>query len=157
MWFWKTVSVTGQMNIRERERGLKVLATGFHLCHAGQLSNDISLRSAVTSCGAPGTNAATVKGAALAQAIHVKEAKVCGTWWRTLTARRGDTGDRINSAPFSISRVEEKGERVSRARSFAIFRVVPWHTSTGQPLSDGLFAKAEPASFAQRVITHVDF
>ena len=57
------------------EREIEVVAAGLSIHHGAQLAVDITLRSAVTSVGAPRTTAATVNGAALTQARRDKEAK----------------------------------------------------------------------------------
>ena len=57
------------------ERVIEVVAAVLPIHHGAQLAVDITLRSAVTSVGAPRTTAATVNGAALSQARRDKEAK----------------------------------------------------------------------------------
>ena len=57
------------------EREIEVVAAGIPIHHGAQLAVDITLKSAVTSVGAPRATAATVNGAALLQARRDKEAK----------------------------------------------------------------------------------
>ena len=57
------------------EREIEVVAAGLPIHHGAQLAVDITVRSAVTSVGAPRATAATVNGAALLQARRDKEAK----------------------------------------------------------------------------------
>ena len=57
------------------QRAIEVLASGLEMNHGAQLAVDITVRSAVTSCGRARPNAATVDGAVLVEARHNKEMK----------------------------------------------------------------------------------
>ena len=57
------------------EREVEMLAAGLPIRHGAQLAVDITLRSALTCCGAPRPNAVAVDGAVLTQARRDKEAK----------------------------------------------------------------------------------
>ena len=124
------------MNIRvlvTDEREVKVVAAGFQLYHAAQ----------IISCRAPRTKAATVNGAALAQARHAKEVTVRGT-------RRGGTGNRTNFAPFSISCVEERVDENVVGVARQVVRNFSGNALAGvdgsSPGLADLFRKVEPTS-----------
>ena len=57
------------------ERAIEVLASGLPMNHGAQMAVDITMRSAVTSCGRARPNAATVDGAVLTEARRDKERK----------------------------------------------------------------------------------
>ena len=93
------------------ERAIEVLASGLEMNHGAQLAVDITVRSAVTSCGRARPNAATVDGAVLVEARHNKEMK-CEVDRCRLVVVGIETGGRWS--PEALSFVEQLA--ASRAR-----------------------------------------
>ena len=71
----REAGATVTRNVRDMKVSARDVAAGLPIHHGAQLAVDITLRSAVTSVGAPRATAATVNGAALSQARRDKEAK----------------------------------------------------------------------------------
>ena len=71
------------------ERSIEVLASGLPFHHGAQLAIDVTLRSALTSCGSAIPGAARKNGAALARARPDKERKLeaTGVTWSFLLWR----------------------------------------------------------------------
>ena len=97
------------------ERAIEVVASGLEMNHGAQLAVDITVRSAVTSCGRARPNAATVDGAVLVEARHNKEmkcAELCEGDRCRLVVVGVETGGRWS--PQALSFVEQLA--ASRAR-----------------------------------------
>ena len=130
-----------------RERGGSC-AAGLPFHHGAQLAVDSVLRSALISCGAPRTNAATVNGAVLTQARQGKEAKFAElieatdadwSWWHWRQevggARRLSDSWRTRLPPgrethfhlFAWTKRWTRMLAVSCARSFATSLVTGLH------------------------------
>ena len=92
------------------ERAIEVVASGLEMNHGAQLAVDITVRSAVTSCGRARPNAATVDGAVLVEARHNKEmkcAELCEGDRCRLVVVGVETGGRWS--PQALSFVEQTG------------------------------------------------
>ena len=117
---------TAHMNVpvsATDERSIEVVASGLPLNHGAQLAVDVTLSSALTSCGTACSNAATVDGVVLTKACRDKETKhaelVQGGRCRLvlvwLPSRRADVGVRRHCSLSRSARSQDAPPALQRS------------------------------------------